>query len=354
MVTYAYDSQSRRIARTEYPLPLGEGQGEGAQHTLYLYDGWNCLAEYALQNSSFNLHTSLSWGLDLSDSLQGAGGVGGLLAITKHQAQSTTHYFPTFDGNGNVSEYLTASGAIAAHYEYDPFGRTIVASGDHAGDFAYRFSTKPIDAATGLSYYGYRWYDPYTGRWPSRDPIEERGGGNLYGFVGNSGLDAFDFLGMKWKEVAGTLKTSGPWQHQTTRLNVIDYSAPPSVIIQLASNQLKLRYSANGTACCENTTTGARKKIEDNRYKEVNASMGTMLGTFIQIDLGKSPKDFLYDSVLDVADATTKGKMVAAATKLASVIRDNTPALGDPGDGWDTTVPSPQGHGCARLDILHP
>jgi YD repeat-containing protein len=99
MVTYAYDSQSRRIARTEYPLPLGEGQGEGAQHTLYLYDGWNCLAEYTLQNSSFNLHTSLSWGLDLSGSLQGAGlsakasasagGVGGLLSVTKPKAPRT-------------------------------------------------------------------------------------------------------------------------------------------------------------------------------------------------------------------------------------------------------------------------
>jgi RHS repeat-associated protein len=31
----------------------------------------------------------------------------------------------------------------------------------------------------GVTYYGYRWYDPHTGRWPSRDPIEERGGLNL-------------------------------------------------------------------------------------------------------------------------------------------------------------------------------
>ncbi|MFI2796194.1 RHS repeat-associated core domain-containing protein, partial [Haloferula sp. A504] len=37
----------------------------------------------------------------------------------------------------------------------------------------------------GVTYYGYRWYDPVTGRWPSRDLIEERGGVNLYVFVGN-------------------------------------------------------------------------------------------------------------------------------------------------------------------------
>ena len=32
--------------------------------------------------------------------------------------------------------------------------------------------------------------------WPSRDPIEERGGVNLYGFVGNDGLNKVDFFGM--------------------------------------------------------------------------------------------------------------------------------------------------------------
>jgi len=44
--------------------------------------------------------------------------------------------------------------------------------------------------------YLYRYYDPITGRWPSRDPIEERGGMNLYGFVGNYGTGRFDRLGM--------------------------------------------------------------------------------------------------------------------------------------------------------------
>ncbi len=43
--------------------------------------------------------------------------------------------------------------------------------------------------------YGYRYYDPLTGRWPSRDPIEEEGGVNLYGFVENRGTSSIDFLG---------------------------------------------------------------------------------------------------------------------------------------------------------------
>jgi hypothetical protein len=44
--------------------------------------------------------------------------------------------------------------------------------------------------------YTYRWYDPLTGRWPSRDPIGEIGGSNLYGFVGNDGVNKVDIIGL--------------------------------------------------------------------------------------------------------------------------------------------------------------
>ena len=191
-VSYVYDSQSRRIARTE-----------GASTTIYLYDGWNCIAEYTRQNSSFNLHNSHTWGLDLSGSLQGAGGVGGLLATTKFplplgdgQGESAA-YYATYDGNGNISEYMTASGTIAAHYQYDPFGRVIIAIGSNAADFGYRFSSKPVDLATALYYYGFRWYNPYIGRWTSGDPIGESGGLNLLAFVKNRGVSKIDILGME-------------------------------------------------------------------------------------------------------------------------------------------------------------
>ena len=46
-----------------------------------------------------------------------------------------------------------------------------------------------------LYYYGYRYYDPETGGWLNRDPIEERGGVNLYGFVFNSPYNGIDRLG---------------------------------------------------------------------------------------------------------------------------------------------------------------
>ena len=37
--------------------------------------------------------------------------------------------------------------------------------------------------------------------WPCRDPIGERGGKNLYGFVGNDGMDTWDFLGLQMEKL---------------------------------------------------------------------------------------------------------------------------------------------------------
>ena len=70
-------------------------------------------------------------------------------------------------------------------------------------DFAHRFSTKSIDIETGLYYYGYRYYDPLTGRWPSRDPIEEEGGVNLYRAADNCMISEIDCLGLSVYFVQG-------------------------------------------------------------------------------------------------------------------------------------------------------
>ena len=46
-------------------------------------------------------------------------------------------------------------------------------------------------------YYNYRYYSPDLGRWLSRDPIEEEGGYNLYGFIDNNPADYWDELGLE-------------------------------------------------------------------------------------------------------------------------------------------------------------
>jgi RHS repeat-associated protein len=88
------------------------------------------------------------------------------------------------------------SGNISAHYEWPPFGETIRATGPMAKINHFRFSTKYQDDETSLLYYGYRYYQPTTGRWPSRDPIGERGGVNIYAFLPNSPVNIVDLLGL--------------------------------------------------------------------------------------------------------------------------------------------------------------
>ncbi len=85
---------------------------------------------------------------------------------------------------------------IRATFEYDAFGKTICESGPDKDKFLFRYSTKYTDLETDLVYYGLRYYSPSVGRFVNRDPIEESGGLNLYGFCGNSGVNFWDLLGL--------------------------------------------------------------------------------------------------------------------------------------------------------------
>ena len=100
-----------------------------------------------------------------------------------------------------------------------PFGEPLlpVTAGTVAAEMPFRFSTKYQDAETGLLYYGYRYYDPITGRWLSRDLIGEEGGLNLYSCVTNDFTNNIDLFGLcgpdrcgpdiqKWLE--GVMKTN--------------------------------------------------------------------------------------------------------------------------------------------------
>jgi RHS repeat-associated protein len=191
-IEFAYDHQGRRIRKTVWDN-RNNGQGTELSDTLFVYDGWNLLAELDANAGNAKLRTYV-WGLDLSGSMQGGGGVGGLLAV--NDATDGAHFYG-YDGNGNVVGLVSAAGVeITAHYEYGPFGEVIRASGPMAKASRFRFSTKYQDDETDLVYYGYRYYDARNGGWLSRDPMEESGGFGLYGFVANAPLDQYDFMGL--------------------------------------------------------------------------------------------------------------------------------------------------------------
>jgi RHS repeat-associated protein len=62
-------------------------------------------------------------------------------------------------------------------------------------------------AQSGLYLTKYRFYDPQTGRWLSRDPIGEAGGINLYGYVGGNPVSWFDFHGLSAQDVDQIVNT---------------------------------------------------------------------------------------------------------------------------------------------------
>ncbi len=190
---HVYDGLSRRRVTREYAW-----QGNDwvkTNETRYIYDGRAVIQERTAANI---LRVSFTRGLDLSGSLQGAGGIGGLLARTDHASSSS--YFYHADGAGNVTALSDGQGRIAARYLYNPFGRLIAKWGPMADVNRYQFSSKESDYLSGLSYYGYRFYDPTLQRWLTRDPLGEAGGINLYGFVGNDPIGFIDPLGLHWAD----------------------------------------------------------------------------------------------------------------------------------------------------------
>jgi RHS repeat-associated protein len=187
---FEYDSQGRRIRKQVWPNATWTGPATNDQR--FVYDGWNLIAELNTNNSPLRTYT---WGLDLSGSMQGAGGIGGLLFLC--DVPSGICYSPAFDGNGNVSALINASdGTPAGQYERGPFGEVIRATGPMARANPFRFSTKYQDDETDLLYYGYRYYNASTGRWLRRDPVAETGGIALYCAFRNNPMTHVDGTGL--------------------------------------------------------------------------------------------------------------------------------------------------------------
>ncbi len=204
---FRYDHLGRRYSKESYPWAGSGFSARPDKQTLFYYDGWNLLGE-ACYNVAYSGSTLSSaslaedkhyyWGLDWSGSLSGAGGVGGLVAFSRRNAGEpfTTLAYPSFDGTGNVMGLYKADGTMLAQYEYSPYGKILREEGDWAAANPFRFQTKQYDDETGLTYYQSRYYSASLGRFLSQDPLGTEGGLNLYSFVNNNPLNAYDFLGL--------------------------------------------------------------------------------------------------------------------------------------------------------------
>jgi RHS repeat-associated protein len=192
MLNFTYDYMGRRIQKIVY---TNSGSAWIASYTnKFIYEGRNLVA---ILDGGNNLLSSFLWGSDLSGSMQGAGGVGGLVSMTVYDGANAGTYFYCYDGNGNVTALVNAAnGSVVAQYEYGPFGEVIRATGPMAKVNPFRFSTDYYDDETDIIMYPRRPYSPSAGRFLTRDPIGENGGVNLYDLVANNPVNENDPLGL--------------------------------------------------------------------------------------------------------------------------------------------------------------
>lgn len=99
-------------------------------------------------------------------------------------------------GSGGLE--LDGEGALISREEYYPFGGTAVWAARNELEACYktvRYSGKECDAS-GLYYYGHRYYQPWACRWLSADPAGTIDGLNLFRMVRNNPMTLRDADGL--------------------------------------------------------------------------------------------------------------------------------------------------------------
>lgn len=155
----------------------------------YIYDGKLVIQEW---NTNNLVLASYDRGLDLSGSLQGAGGAGGLLA--RSDIKGTIYYHS--DAQGNVMALVDRYQTLEGRYLYDAYGNVIGKWGPYVDVNRYRYASMEYLPLYGVyNSYG-RYYDPNLQRFLNRDPLGESGGINLYAYVGSNPINSIDPFGM--------------------------------------------------------------------------------------------------------------------------------------------------------------
>lgn len=146
---------------------------------------------------------------------------------------------------GSLCLEVDGSGNIICREEYYPYGGTAVLTARNRMETDYRtlrYSGRERDA-TGLYYYGYRYYQPWVGRWLSADPAGTLDGLNLFRMVRNNPVTLLDNDGLdtvetgKYKVNVG-IKTiiAAKFMRSKSRVSVYDEEKQTYV----SSNEFKV------------------------------------------------------------------------------------------------------------------
>ncbi|HEV2393364.1 MAG TPA: RHS repeat-associated core domain-containing protein [Verrucomicrobiae bacterium] len=216
---FDYDGLGRLRRRIEYTWVVnsktGIGSWVGSSTVQYIYDGNRVIQE---RDGGGNPLVSYTRGPDLSGTMEGAGGIGGLLARSDGYTSGnwTNHNYYHADGLGNITYLIDSNQSMTGTYRYDPFSNTLSSSGTLSSANVYRFSSKEIHVNSGFYYFLYRFYVPGLQRWLNRDPIRQRASLNVYAMVYNNTTEYVDPFGL---DIYGNPLFPGP---------VTLWPAPPS------------------------------------------------------------------------------------------------------------------------------
>jgi len=206
-VEFQYDFLGRRVTKKVYSY----NDGWVPEYTRkFIWAGWLLQAE---TDGDDKLIRSYVWGRDVSGGVGGAAGIGGLLAVRTHNPADgavTATYWVVSDEHGSVTSLVKAAAGeggreTVAAFEYGPYGEVLaVDAGGGVGVTnatptflcPFLYSSKYYEEEIGLYYYGYRYYNPATGRWLNRDPLGETGCLNLYAFCEGQPTNLNDPLGL--------------------------------------------------------------------------------------------------------------------------------------------------------------
>ncbi|MDO7653203.1 MAG: hypothetical protein MUQ57_00750, partial [Porticoccus sp.] len=110
--------------------------------------------------------------------------------------QGIDRFYIITDQIGTPRFITDETGTLVKKIDYDAYGN-VIADTNLAMDIPFGFAGGLKDNHTGLIRFGYRDFDPETGRWSARDPIGFAGGDtNLYGYVGGSPIQFIDPRGL--------------------------------------------------------------------------------------------------------------------------------------------------------------
>lgn len=186
---YRYDSSSQRVLKVSVQKTAGSSQ---TQQVLYL--------------PGLELRTTANGG-GVAERLQViiAGEAGRAQVRVLHWESGTPadivnnslrYSYSNLTGSSILE--LDGEGNVISLEEYYPYGGTAILTARSQTEVDYktiRYSGKERDA-TGLYYYGYRYYQPWAGRWLSADPSGTVDGLNLFAMVANNPVTFFDSNGL--------------------------------------------------------------------------------------------------------------------------------------------------------------